>query len=328
MSSMSKRERLEATLRGEAVDRLAIALWRHFPVDDQEPRELAVSTVAFQRQYDFDFVKVTPASSFCVRDWGCRDEWQGEPEGTRTYTVRPVQAPDDWRALPQLDPRAGALGEQLHCLELIQAELGSDVPFIQTIFNPLSQAKNLAGNARLLVHLRRHPQALKAGLETITQTTVRFIEQAKRTGLAGIFLAVQHASYGLMSESEYAEFGRPYDLRLLEAAGDLWLNVLHLHGDDVMFDLLADYALQVRNWHDRESAPSLGQALPKVRGAVCGGLQRDASMLLGTPQQVRAEIADAVRQTGGRRYIVGTGCVTRVTTPLANLRAARAAVEA
>jgi uroporphyrinogen decarboxylase len=34
---MDKRERLHATLRGEAVDRVAVALWRHFPVDDQRP---------------------------------------------------------------------------------------------------------------------------------------------------------------------------------------------------------------------------------------------------------------------------------------------------
>lgn len=329
---MNKRERLETTIRGEAVDRLAVALWRHFPVDDQSPADLAASTVAFQRQYDFDFIKVTPASSFCIRDWGAQDTWEGEPEGTRAYTAHPVQTPGDWRRLPALDPRAGGLGDQLRCLELIRAELDSapflnGVPFIQTVFNPLSQAKNLAGRGQALAHMRRDPAAFQAGLETITQSTVRFIQEASLTGIAGIFLAVQHASYSLMSEAEYAEFGRPYDLRLLEAAAPLWLNVLHVHGEDVMFDLLADYPVQVWNWHDRETAPSLKEALPKVKGAVCGGLERDATMLLGSPSLVREKIADAVRQTGGRRYIIGTGCVTRVTTPMANLRAARAAAE-
>lgn len=325
--AMTKRERLEATLQGESVDRPAIALWRHFPVDDQDPRELARSTVAFQREYDFDFVKVTPASSFCLRDWGARDVWQGDPEGTRAYTVRPVQSPDDWRRLPVLDPCSGALGNQLRCLELIRDELGNDTPFIQTIFNPLAQAKNLVGGESLLVHMRRYPQALKAGLETITQTTLRFIRQAHKTGIAGIFLAVQHASLTMMSETEYTEFGKQYDLRLLEATRGLWLNVLHLHGSEVMFDLLADYPVQVWNWHDRETPPTLQEALTKIGGAVCGGLERDATMLLGAPEPVRAKIADAVRQTGGRRYIIGTGCVLRVTTPLANLRAARQAAD-
>jgi len=47
----------------------------------------------------------------------------------------------------------------------------------------------------------------------------------------------------------------------------------------------------------------------------------------GSPADVRREALDAFRQTGGRRFILGTGCVTPITAPWANLRAARAAVE-
>ena len=38
---MDKRERLQATIEGQPVDRLAVALWRHFPVDDQRPEEIS-----------------------------------------------------------------------------------------------------------------------------------------------------------------------------------------------------------------------------------------------------------------------------------------------
>jgi len=323
---MTKRERLEAAIRGEATDRVPVALWRHFPGDDYRPEDLAASTVGFQRRYDFDFVKVTPASSFSVADWGVRDEWRGNEEGTRVYTHYAVQSPDDWKRLPDLDPRAGFLGAQCKCLDLIHRDLGDDTPFIQTIFSPLGQAKHLAGD-RAFVHMREQPAAFKAGLEKITQATIRFIEEARKTGIAGVFYAMQHATYSVTSSAEYAEFGRAYDLRVLEAAKGLWLNVLHLHGNDVMFDRVADYPVQVWNWHDRDTPPTLRDALPKVKGAVCGGLARDDTMLRGTPADVQREIADAVAQTGGRRLILGTGCVTLVTTPESNLRAARAAVD-
>ena len=59
---MNKRERLEAAIAGQSVDRVPVALWRHFPGDDQDPSDLAAATIAFQRRWDFDFVKVTPAS--------------------------------------------------------------------------------------------------------------------------------------------------------------------------------------------------------------------------------------------------------------------------
>jgi uroporphyrinogen decarboxylase len=326
MSRMSKRERLEATIRGERTDRTPVALWRHFPVDDQDPAQLAASTVAFQRQYDFDFVKVTPASSFCVRDWGVEDYWLGNEEGTREYSHHPIRSPEHWQALVGLAPAEGALGGQLRCLELILEAVGHKVPVIQTIFNPLAQAKNLVGRQNLLAQLRENPSEVRAGLETITDTTVRFIEAARERGIAGIFLAVQHASWELLSQREYEEFGVPFDRRLLAAADGLWLNVLHLHGSQVMFNLLADYPVQVLNWHDRETPPSLREGQARFGGAVLGGLRQWDTMLRGTPHEVEREAKDALEQTGGRRFILGTGCVTPITAPWGNLRAAREAV--
>jgi uroporphyrinogen decarboxylase len=329
LAELNKRDRLKAAIAGQDVDRTPVALWRHFPGDDQRPQDLAGATVSFQRYWDWDFVKVTPASSFCLRDWGAVDRWVGNNEGTRDYIGRVIDESDDWRHLRPLDAQSGALGAQLACLEMIVAEVGEETPIIQTIFNPLSQAKNLAGNERLLVHMRRYPQSLKAGLETITKTTSDFIRRALETGIDGIFFAVQHASYEFMSEDDYAEFGRAYDLRLFEAleGSDAWLNLLHLHGDDVMFNLLSDYPVQVWNWHDQETPPALAEGKREVKGAVLGGLRQWETLLRGDPRQVRAEAQAAVEQVRGRAFILGTGCVTPITSPWSNLRAARDFVE-
>ncbi len=329
MAEMTKRDRLAAAIAGEAVDRAPVALWRHFPGDDQRPADLAAATLSFQWRWDWDFVKVTPASSFAVYDWGARDRWVGNDEGTREYTQRVIDHPEDWRRLPVLDVQNGALGGQLRCLEKIASELGRDTPVIQTIFSPLAQAKNLAGNPRLLVHLRRYPEAVKAGLETITRTTTRFIRLALKTGIDGVFYAVQHARYEYMGEGEYTELGRAFDLRVLEAldGSGAWFNLLHLHGDDVMFDLLADYPVQAWNWHDQETPPTLDEGKRKVKGAVVGGLRQWETMLRGEPEQVRAEAQAAIQQTGGRGFILGTGCVTPISAPWSNLRAVREVVE-
>ncbi len=325
--AQNHRERMQACLSGSAVDRPPVALWRHFPVDDQTPQGLAAATVNFQRNYDFDFVKVTPSSSFCLQDWGVRDEWRGSTEGVREYTQRLIHQPEDWKKLKALDVQKGWLGAQLECLRLITGELGADTPVIQTIFNPLSQAKNLAGGSRLLAHLRRYPEALRAGLQVITETTQRFIEAASKTGIAGVFYAVQHAQYGLLSEAEYQVFGVSYDLQVLEAAAGLWLNVLHLHGDEVMFPLFLDYPCQVVNWHDQETTPSLAEAQRQYKGVVCGGLKQWKTMVLGTPQEVEREARAALKETGGKRFVLGTGCVTPITAPHGNLLAARRSVE-
>jgi uroporphyrinogen decarboxylase len=167
-----------------------------------------------------------------------------------------------------------------------------------------------------------------AGLKTIAESTQRFVEAASQIGIAGIFYAVQHAQYGLLTESEYETFGRAYDLPVLEPAGDLWLKMLHLHGEHVMFDCFLDYPVAVINWHDQETWPSLVEAQARFSGVACGGLKRWETMVLGTPERVAAEVKEAILATGGRRFILGTGCVLPIVAPSGNILAARRSVEA
>ena len=324
----TKRERLKATLAGEVADRPPFALWRHFPVDDQSPQSLAEAVLAFQREIDCDFIKVTPASSYCVRDWGVDDVWQGSTEGTRTYTARRVAKASDWRTLEPLDARSGFLAEHLRCLEAVVHAEGEACPVVATVFSPLAQAKNLAGGDLLLEHLKRDPESVLSGLEEIARTTVRFVEAAREIGIDGIFYAVQHASVRLLDRDSYARFGLPFDRGILEAAGGLWLNILHLHGDDIDFDLAASLPTPIVNWHDRETLPLLRDGRRVSGKVVCGGLSRIDTLVLGNPAKVRAEASEALHETdGGRGLILGTGCVVPVHAPRANLLAVRASVE-
>lgn len=320
------KERIQACLSNEALDRPPVALWRHLPVDDQNPRLLAEATLNFQRTYDFDIVKVTPASSFCVRDWGVEDQWRGHTEGTRQYTKRVIHEPRDWETLPVLSATASHLAAQLDCLRTIRAELGSDTPLLQTIFSPLAQAKNLAGNDTFIAHMRLYPEAVVKGLDTIAETTRRFVEACLDTGIDGVFYAIQHAQASMLTFEEYQTFGLPYDQKSLEPAQALWCNLLHLHGHDVYFSILDSLNFQIVNWHDRETFPSLSKAQELFNGVVCGGMRQDSLVYEGQTQ-VREEAADAIQQTGGKRFILGTGCVVPVIASHGNLRAARESVE-
>lgn len=319
---ITHRARIEKCLNGDAPDKTPIALWRHFPVDDQTPDGLARAIIEFQQIYDFDVVKVTPASSYCLKDWGVEDEWQGNTEGTRQYVRKVINSPEEWLNLPVLDPYKGALGNQISCLKIICNELGPDVPVLQTIFNPLAQAKNLVGGDTLLVHLRQYPEAVLEGLKAIAESTSRFIEAANKTGISGIFYAVQHANYQLLSETEYIRFGKTFDIKVLEMARGKWLNMLHLHGMNVMFKMFTDYPVEIINWHDRETFPSLADGKILFPGVVCGGLQRERTMELGSPEHVYSEACDAILSTNNKRFILGTGCVLQITTPRANIMAA------
>jgi uroporphyrinogen decarboxylase len=319
-------QRIQAAIKGEIIDRPPVALWRHFPVDDQSAGSLAEAHMHYQQNYDFDLVKVTPASSFCVGDWGVQDKWVGDTEGTRRNTKRVVSHPRDWESLPVLPPTSPYLSQQLECLRQIRACLSPDTPLLQTIFSPLAQAKNLSGNDLLLEHLRHHPGAVMKGLKTIAETTRLFIEAARDTGIDGIFYALQHAQKQILGYEEYKLFGLIFDRETIEPARDLWCNMLHLHGQGVHFKLVNDLPFQIVNWHDRESPPSLAEALSLFKGGLCGGMRQD-TLVYRDQDEVRAEAADALRQTGGKRFLLGTGCVVPVIASHGNILAARKSVD-
>jgi uroporphyrinogen decarboxylase len=304
------RERIQAAIKGEIVDRPPVALWRHFPVDDQSPELLANAHLHYQQNYD----------------WGVNDEWVGDTEGTRRYSTSIISDPHDWETLPILEPTSTHLAGQLECLRLIRARLDPGTPLLQTIFSPLAQAKNLAGNDMLLEHLSHHPSVVMKGLKTITQTTRLFVEAAMNTGIDGIFYAVQHAQGQLMSFEEYKIFGLIFDRETIEPAENLWCNMLHLHGQEIHFELANELPFQIVNWHDRESYPSLTEAQSLFQGVICGGMRQD-TIVYRDHTEVENEAADAIQQTGGKRFVLGTGCVVPVIASHGNILAARKSVE-
>jgi uroporphyrinogen decarboxylase len=323
---MNHRERLTHCLSGSNIDRPPVALWRHFPVEDQDPFLLAKAIVNFQQTYDFDLVKITPASSFCLLDWGVHDEWRGNPEGSREIVDFPIKQPEDWLKLKPLNSQDNHLSAQLECIRQIRSELPKTTPTIQTVFNPLSQAKNLVGKNNLPLHIRLYPDEVKYALQVITETTINFLKSLSALNLDGVFYAVQHAQAGLLSKAEFREFSRTYDLAILEYFNNYWLNLLHIHGENIYFTDLADYPCQVFNWHDQQTPPSLEVAKAAFPGVVCGGLRQWETLVNGTPEMVHSEAVAAIKSTDAKRFILGTGCVLPITAPHSNIMAVRESV--
>ena len=319
---MNHRERIHAALRGQPVDRVPVALWRHFPNDDLQAEKLAARVVEFQRQYDFDFVKVTPTSGYPAEMYGATFRDAKNREGTRAYITRPVNALSDWDRIAPLDAKNPVFVRELAALKLIRQQLGGDVHILQTIFSPLNSAHNLA-NERLFADLRAEPEVLHRALKALTETTVRFAVESLRAGADAIFFATQMATPKYLTVDEFQKFGVPYDLQVLEAirGAKADFTFLHIHGLDVYFDLLARWPVEVVNWHDRRTAPSLKEARAKHPGALAGGINEWDTLAKKSRQDVAAEVHDAITQTGGRGHILAAGCVIPVDTPEENIRA-------
>lgn len=323
---MTPRERVSAALRGETVDRPPVSLWCHFPERDQTAADLTAATLGWQNQFRFDLVKFMPAGDYPTIDWGAESAFQGSPNGTRQTTRFPVTAPADWQRLSPLAVRRGFLGIMLEAVAQTRAALDDDVPLLQTIFSPLTIAAKLS-NQLAIEHLRAHPHELHAGLRRITEVTREMIAASLAAGADGLFFATQLADFTLLDETEYREFGLAYDLQVLEAAGGSQSTMLHLHGEEPMFDLQARYPTETINWHDRRAPPDLATGQRLSGRCVTGGID-ERRISTAAPEDAAAEALSAVEALNGRSLIVAPGCVIPVATPEVAIRAVVGAVTA
>jgi uroporphyrinogen decarboxylase len=313
-------QRIEASISGTPSDRIPISLWRHYPIDDQDPGKLARHMVEWQRQWDFDLVKFMPSGTYGVEDWGAVSAFEGAKNGARVINRNGLNRPEEWASLAPLDVRKGSYGAQNEALRIAAPELGA-VPILQTIFSPLTNARKLAGEAAF-AHMRTHPAAFERGLRTITDVTIEFSLAALEAGAHGVFLATQCATYRSCTRAEYERFGRKYDLEILAALkGKAKLNMLHVHGEDVMFDLLAEYPVEMINWHDRMTAPTLAGARKHFTRSLVGGIDENGAMMSGTAAAIHAEVRNAIEQVNGRGLVIGPGCVLPIAATDSSVRA-------
>ncbi len=326
-SEMTHWERFRAALKGEETDRVAISLWRHWPTHEETMLGLVACTVRWQKEYDFDMIKVTPRGTYSVEDWGAVAQYFPNANGVQSIVKTAISAPEDYARLERLNVHKGCLGDQLEATRRIVDELGHDAPYLMTVFNPMTVALKMAG-PRLLADMRRHPDLVKEGLQTIAETVIDFSLESIKAGVDGIFFATQSCSYRQLNDDEHKEFSEYFDRLVLDAVRpEAEILLLHIHGEDTMIDTLASYPVDAFNWHDRLVGPSLAEARAKLPGMLVGGVNEWNTLLNDTPADVEAEIQDAIDQLDGRQLMLAPGCVLPVTTPVKNIMTARQAVE-
>jgi len=331
MAPLTKRERVFATLRGAEVDYIPVSAWGHDFLREWSAEGLAEATLEAYRRYDWDFIKVNPRASYYAEDWGCRYQPSGRADAPPQTLATAVNSAAELRGLRPLDPTQGAYGEQLAALRLIRdglASAGGEAPFIQTVFSPLAVASRLAGSHEpIRRYMEEAPQDLEAALATIAETLAAYASACLDAGADGIFFAgVEWGSRNYISSEQYNRFGRPFDLRVLEAVRGAPFNLLHVCRNNNMLTDLLDYPVHAFHWATTGADnPSLTDILARTDKAVMGGVSHDSTILSNRPDDVAAEARAAIDATGGRRFLLAPGCSIAPTTPEANLRAMIAA---
>jgi uroporphyrinogen decarboxylase len=342
MAGLSKRERVEAALRGEEVDRPPVAAWRHFIPAERQPSTLAQASLQDFFTFDWDWLKVNPRATYYAEAWGNRYDFERYNGVFPALLEGPLNTPADLEKIQPLSGVDGVFAEHIELVRLIKEGI-QGAHFVQTVFSPLSVLAFLSARPKTHTQeaivqaqyegLRRlldeNPQGVHAALENIAVTLARYAAAVVEAGASGIFFAiVKLAREGVLTREEYATFGKPYDLKVLAAVQGAAFNLLHVCGPAVYFDLVADYPVHAINWASvNQRNPTIAEARHQIDKALIGGVDEAGALQHGTPEEVLAEAHAAIEAGRGGRFLLAPGCGVAMDAPPANLQALRRSVE-
>ena len=325
-STMSRRQRVLAALRGDPVDRVPLSFWLHDFVAENSATGLADETMRLARTFDWDYLKPQSRAQGFAEMWGLT--YRPSTDRAREFVVThtPLADARDVARLAPVDPRRGALGEQLEALQLIRAGVG-DTPIIWTVFAPMMVMAYLlrGGREQALALCRAEPKAMEAGLAAIAETLTAYAAACLEAGADGLFYATNVARADGLAAAECRRFQRPFDLRVLGAVGAAPFNVLHICGPAVHFDEFADYPVTAFSWALAAGNPSLAEGHRRTGRAVVGGLPAKPEIATMSGQALAARVRRAIDEMHGRSLLLGPDCSINPDTPEALLHAAASA---
>ncbi|MBS1835320.1 MAG: hypothetical protein JST65_21545, partial [Acidobacteria bacterium] len=203
--------------------------------------------------------------------------------------------------------------------QLVKAEKKNSL-ILMTLYSPFMCAGHCASNPLLLQHLSEDPEAVKKGLEILTESQMLFVKACMREGIDGFYASTQGSeAKRLPDPALFARYVKPFDLvAMKEVSAKCPFNILHVcdyHAPYANYDVVTDYPGQVVNCNTQLTGGemSVDEIAKAFRRPFMGGLDRHAILAKGTPAEVEAEIRRVVKNAP-RQMILGADCTVDSTT--------------
>jgi uroporphyrinogen decarboxylase len=86
------------------------------------------------------------------------------------------------------------------------------------------------------------------------------------------------------------------------------MNTAHIHGEDLYFEDVLDFPVDIFNWWDRgPKGPSLKWVKERIKGCVMGGI--DQKIVARTTREfLRNHVREAIELGGKTRFFLANGC--------------------
>src|SRR5579871_3999061 len=141
------------------------AFFLHFPPAFHAGQSAVEKHVEYFRYTDMDLVKIQYERAF--------------PK------MADIQKPEDWVKVPRLG--AEYFEGQLAAVEGLVKALKNEAVVIVTLYSSFMCAGQVTGSELLIKHLQQDPEAVKKGMETITESLLTFVRACILLGVDGFY---------------------------------------------------------------------------------------------------------------------------------------------
>jgi uroporphyrinogen decarboxylase len=291
---------------GKAPGHAPAGFFIHFGADERVGQPAIDKHSEYFRFTGMDFVKIQYEAGF-----------PPHPE---------IEIPEDWAKL-SVHGREFYEG-QVGVVEGLVKALKREALVVCTLYSPFMLACESIGAERVVEHIEADPEAVRKGLETVTESVLTFIRECVRVGVDGFYASTQGGEAGRFTRPElFQECVEPSDLTIHTEINDSCIfNILHVCDYHRPYDDLTpflDYPGDVVNCslHVGEETWTSKRASEFFGRPFMGGLERKGIIVDGTPDEIRAAVRRALAD-GADRQILGADCTLPGDIAWENIRTA------
>ena len=315
---MTKKERVIAAIKGEAVDKVPSSFSLHFPKDVAFGDAAVEAHLKFFEESDTDILKIMNENLV---------PYMGEiNQGSDYHMVREMTMEDDF------------MKDQTELVKKILARCDKDAFTLGTLhgitassIHPLEKMDpNYTYDEvreKLCRLLHEDKDTVLAGMQRITNVMCDLARTYIELGVDGVYYAALGGETRFFTDEEFEQWIKPFDLQIMKAIKDAGgYCFLHICKDGLNMDRYKDYGpyADVVNWGVYEAPFSLEEGRKMFAGkTIMGGLPNRHGVLVDGPAEaVKEETRKVIREFGKTGFILGADCTLATEQDMSLLRAA------
>ncbi len=325
---MTPRERVWAVLAGQPVDHLpnmpitmmfaADHIGRSYREYASDYRVLVEGQLRVAEAYGFDQVSCISDPAREAADCGATVQYFPDQPPAIVEEQALLSDTTKLNALKLPDPLGGGrMTDRVRAVELFKQKLDGQLVIEGWIEGPCAMAADLRGINNLMLDFYDDPGFVRQLFAFVVEMEVGFAKVQIEAGAE--LMGIGDAAASLIGPEIYREFVWPFERDLVDRVHALGARSrLHICGNTRA--IMADIGRLGCHIYDVDFLVPMEQARHDAGPAqvLLGNLDPVRVIRNGTPDLIRAELAECHR-AAGTRYIVGAGCEIPRGTPPANL---------